>query len=102
MIIFLPNFLSLFKYLIIFISIFQIRRFINSDFTENYDPTIEDHYDTSILYEGKKVHLKIIDTAGKVRIYEFSGHMKFLKYTRLELGGNPSDILNLLIYGAPF
>ncbi|KAK6057785.1 hypothetical protein COOONC_04655 [Cooperia oncophora] len=44
-----------------------IRRFVSGDYTEVYDPTIEDRHKKTLMYNGKPAHLEILDTSGKVR-----------------------------------
>ncbi|VDO53472.1 unnamed protein product [Haemonchus placei] len=44
-----------------------IRRFVSGDYTDIYDPTIEDRYKKTMIYQGKPVHLEILDSSGKVR-----------------------------------
>ncbi|PIO63349.1 Ras family protein [Teladorsagia circumcincta] len=43
-----------------------IRRFVSGDYTEIYDPTIEDRYKKTLMYKGKPAHLEILDTSGKI------------------------------------
>ncbi|ELP91387.1 hypothetical protein EIN_154540 [Entamoeba invadens IP1] len=42
-----------------------IKRYIKHYFQENYEPTIEDSYNTQISVEGFSVHAKIVDTSGE-------------------------------------
>ncbi|KAK6043745.1 hypothetical protein COOONC_18750 [Cooperia oncophora] len=42
-----------------------IRRFVSGDYTEVYDPTIEDRHKKTLMYNGKPAHLEILDTSGK-------------------------------------
>ncbi|WKY05939.1 hypothetical protein Q1695_006279 [Nippostrongylus brasiliensis] len=47
-----------------------IRRFAFDEYTDAYDPTIEDRYKKTIIYKGKAAHLEILDTAGKELVSE--------------------------------
>ncbi|PIO69591.1 Ras family protein [Teladorsagia circumcincta] len=47
-----------------------IRRFVSGDYTEIYDPTIEDRYKKTLMYKGKPAHLEILDTSGKELVSE--------------------------------
>jgi len=40
-------------------------RFVNDDFLEDYDPTIEDSYRKAVNIDGDEVMLDILDTAGQ-------------------------------------
>jgi GTPase KRas protein len=40
-------------------------QFVQSFFTEDYDPTIEDSYRKQVAVDGKTVLLDILDTAGQ-------------------------------------
>jgi len=41
-----------------------IARFINNEFIEHYDPTIEEEYRRTISVNGIDTHLEVIDTSG--------------------------------------
>ncbi|CAJ0604289.1 unnamed protein product [Cylicocyclus nassatus] len=47
-----------------------IRRFVSDDYTETYDPTIEDRYKKTLMVQGSSAHLEIVDTAGKELVNE--------------------------------
>jgi len=46
-------------------------RFLKNEFTEYYDPTMEETYETEITYEGKLHQVEIIDTAGQEEFTSF-------------------------------
>lgn len=46
-----------------------IRRFISDEYSDMYDPTIEDRYKKTLMYKGTPAHLQIVDTAGKELVY---------------------------------
>ncbi|KAK5972303.1 hypothetical protein GCK32_001634 [Trichostrongylus colubriformis] len=47
-----------------------IRQFVSGDYTESYDPTIEDRYKKTLMYKGRPAHLEILDTSGKELVSE--------------------------------
>lgn len=40
-------------------------RFISRDFSEDYDPTIEDSYTTTVTVDGQEYSIELLDTAGQ-------------------------------------
>lgn len=46
-------------------------RFLKNEFTEYYDPTMEETYETEITYEGKVHDVEIVDTAGQEEFTSF-------------------------------
>ncbi|RPD54304.1 ras-domain-containing protein [Lentinus tigrinus ALCF2SS1-7] len=47
-----------------------VMRYGKNVFLEQYDPTIEEEYDLTVEYEGKRSRLEIVDTAG---VEQFTG-----------------------------
>ena len=46
-------------------------RYLRNEFTEFYDPTMEETYETEIGYSGKHHHVEIVDTAGQEEFTSF-------------------------------
>lgn len=46
-------------------------RFLKNEFTEYYDPTMEETYQTEIAYSGKNYEVEIVDTAGQEEFTSF-------------------------------
>jgi len=46
-------------------------RYLKNEFTEFYDPTMEETYETEISYNGKHHHVEIVDTAGQEEFTSF-------------------------------
>ncbi|CAB3409064.1 unnamed protein product [Caenorhabditis bovis] len=42
-----------------------VKRFINNEFRQTYDPTIEDKYKTKFNFQNQPINLQIVDTSGK-------------------------------------
>ena len=40
-------------------------RLVTQNFLEEYDPTIEDNYNKTVIVDNSSVHLDILDTAGQ-------------------------------------
>ncbi|KAK6747560.1 hypothetical protein RB195_000637 [Necator americanus] len=47
-----------------------IRRFVSNDYSDIYDPTIEDRFKKSLLFQGSMSYLEIVDTAGRELVSE--------------------------------
>ncbi|RCN30995.1 hypothetical protein ANCCAN_23236 [Ancylostoma caninum] len=43
-----------------------IRRFVSNQYSEVYDPTIEDRFKKTVVFQGSSAHLEIVDTAGRL------------------------------------
>jgi len=46
-------------------------RYLKNEFTEFYDPTMEETYENEISYAGKHHHVEIVDTAGQEEFTSF-------------------------------
>eukprot|EP00794_Sanderia_malayensis_P008119 gene8119-8989_t len=46
-------------------------RYLKNEFTEYYDPTMEETYQTEIIYSGKSHEVEIVDTAGQEEFTSF-------------------------------
>lgn len=46
-------------------------RYLKNEFTEYYDPTMEETYQTEIAYSGKNHEVEIVDTAGQEEFTSF-------------------------------
>ncbi|XP_065069251.1 ras-like protein rasD [Rhopilema esculentum] len=46
-------------------------RFLKDEFTEYYDPTMEETYQTEMIYSGRSHEVEIVDTAGQEEFTSF-------------------------------
>ncbi|EYB94943.1 hypothetical protein Y032_0165g23 [Ancylostoma ceylanicum] len=48
----------------------RIRRFVSNEYSDVYDPTIEDRFKKTVVFQGSSAQLEIVDTAGKELVSE--------------------------------
>ena len=67
-------------------------RLITDNFMEEYDPTIEDSYQKSVVVDGESTVLNVLDTAGQE---EYSSMQDQVILTRTSLHCNELSLLML-------